>query len=438
MAKPEHKKKTKKKSWEQQEEPKLTKTQKAIAALVVVGLLLGVFVVWPMLTRMHYVKTLKLPEKFFLSEPKYFDLISSPLLIGSKHDVNAVYKVELLGVEFKIPKDFTPTAILPDSAVFRREPRRWGQEVYIKAAQQDKPIEYTKRGFTRWFMPQSRLKFFEKMLGATWHPVRLMFKAGFYAAEGIAGPVFETKWNANHKGFVFPTSGAYGYIARVFRTDAPGYFEFLYQDTVEPITLQEWVNLAMKIKPPQSTKAKQDAPKKNVPSFADLISKAEFERYEADVLGKAITMFFDTNDPKWLIPVAKVMERRGFYSELIEFYHSYSQGLEAQTAEKQIWNKLLKQSVEKIINLQIDPSMNMHEIHVYCQNLTDLLIQQIWVEVHISPNNSKDQSFELQLLDQGRLYPHQEKALTLKTPLNISFSDSESLDFEVKKVVFAR
>ncbi|EKD84134.1 MAG: hypothetical protein ACD_39C00221G0003, partial [uncultured bacterium] len=233
----------KKKNWQSDEEEGLAPWQKAALIAVLTFVPFMLFVVIPMLARDHYSKTLKLPEEVFLKAPEEINLVSTG-------EVGATYKVTINETEFKIPEAFTPTKISRDRIDFKPSSRREARQITILAQKEARTIQFTKTGFARWFMPSSMQLFLQTILRATWHPIRLIFKAQFFATEGITGRIFEARWDVHHRGFIFPVSGDKGYIGRVFRTNAPGYFEFMVLDSVAPVSLREWVNLAMRIKPP--------------------------------------------------------------------------------------------------------------------------------------------------------------------------------------------
>lgn len=388
-------------------------------------------VLLPLITRDHYVKTLKLPEEIFLSSPQLINLVSTG-------EVAATYKVNINGVEFKIPESYTPFKILGDSVEFSIEPRREARRIAITGQTQSRDIEFSKTGFAQLFMPSSLQSFLQVILRANWHPVRLMFKAQFFASEGINGKIFEARWDAHHRGFIFPTAGEKGYLGRIFRTNQPGYFEFSFVDPVSPVTLREWVNLAMKIKPPAE---KSELPDPYAPggiSQVTLSEMAEQTDKEAEVLGTSLSEFFRTRQPGWLIPVARVMENRKYHSELIELHKQYLNVFASDSPLRNTWNEIFDRATSKMLKIEIDPNLGLREVNVHFQNLTELEVTQIWLRITVKSTTTGEKSFLAPLLPHGRLFGNQEKQLVIKAPDHISLSDSESIEHRITQIEFSR
>jgi hypothetical protein len=146
--------------------------------------------------------------------------------LESTGEMPVSYKVNINGFEYKIPQNFTPVKVGPDSVEFSIAPRREARRIFILGRSTSPEFEFTTTGIARWFMPRSMQNYLQTILRASWHPVRLMFKAQFFASEGITNKIFEARWDAHHRGFIFPILGEIGYMARVFRTNKAGYFEF--------------------------------------------------------------------------------------------------------------------------------------------------------------------------------------------------------------------
>ncbi len=386
-------------------------------------------VILPLIARDHYVKTLKLPKEVFLSSPQLINLVSTSTS-------PATYKVVINGTEFKIPENFTPSLIGIDSVEFTPESRREARRIFALAQKEPKKLTFTTTGIARWFMPTSLQQYLQLVLRATWHPVSLMFKAQFYASEGITSPIFEARWDAHHRGFIFPTENQSGYIGRVFRTNDPGYFEFGVVDPVNAVTLRDWVNHAMRIKPPSDQIIDPFSP--STTSIARLSELAENPDKEAQVLGQALTEFFRTKQSGWLIPIAIVMEAREYYSELIDLHKQYLSAFSPESKYRQSWNKIFDRSTSKMVKLQIDPQLNLRELRVYCQNLTEFEISQVWLKITVKHALGEEKSFIAALLPHGRLYGKQGKELRIRTPDHIDLADAEQLDYRINQIEFNR
>lgn len=419
----------KKKNW--QEEEVLPRWQKALIIAIATFIPFLLFIALPLLARDHYSKILKLPPEVFLKAPEMVNLVSTG-------EVGAVYKVLINETEFKIPEVFTPIKISKDRIDFKPSPRREARLITILAQQQARIIAYTKTGFARWFMPTSMLEYLQTILRATWHPIRLIFKSQFFATEGITGRIFEARWDAHHRGFIFPVSGDKGYIGRVFCTNNPGYFEFMVVDTVVPVSLREWTNLAMRIKAPSELASATLPDLNGSNSIESLMERAMQPEKEPEVLSVGLTAFFHTRNPGWLIPVAMVMESRSFFAELIELHQQFINHFEIDSPYKAVWDQMFNRALNRIIKLDIDPQLHKRELSVSCLNLTPLEITQIQLKLTVRSRVSGDKTFTAALLSHGRLYEKQEKNVIIRAPDDISLFAAENIDYQILRLDFAR
>ncbi|HAE40676.1 MAG TPA: hypothetical protein DCG57_18895 [Candidatus Riflebacteria bacterium] len=420
-----------KRNWQAEEEEGLEPWQKAVIIALATFIPFMLFVVAPMIARDHYSKTLKLPEEVFLKAPEEINLVSTG-------EVGDTYKVLLNETEFKIPESFTPTKISRDRIDFKPSSRREARQIIILAQKESRTIQFTNTGFARWFMPSSMQLYLQTILRATWHPIYLLFKAQFFASEGITGRIFEARWDVHHRGFIFPVSGGKGYIGRVFRTNNPGYFEFMVLDSVAPVSLREWVNLAMRIKPPSDLASATLPASYGNNSIEALIERAALPEREPEVLSTALTLFYHQWLPGWLLPVATVMENREFFAELIELHQQFANSFEPDSPYKVLWDQLFNRALNKIIKLEIDPQLHLRELSVNCLNLTHLEITQVWLKITIKSRISGNKSFMAELLPHGRLYEQQAKDITIRAPDNISLADAESVDYQITRLSFSR
>lgn len=422
-------KEKRKKKWQVEEEG-MSPIQKGLIVSLISFIPFFFFILMPVLARDHFVKKLKIPPEVFLAAPEEINLVKTGETIGT------TFKLSINGVEFKIPVDFTPVRIAPNFIEFAKGSRRLAQTLSIVSLTEPRRINYTSTGFAGWFMPKSVLGFMQTILRATWHPVRLMFKAQFFASEGIASKVFEARWDAHHRGFIFPTPGGSGYIGRVFKTNGPGYFEFSLVDQVNPITLQQWVNLAMKIKPPLENEEERDP---FVPAFFNLEmmqKQAMDPDRQVEVLSRSLNEYFRTEKVMWLIPVALVMRERGYHSQVIDLHRRYLNAFPIGSPLKDTWNDILDSTVNDSLKLEIDPKLRQKELRVFVTNLTDRQIGQILVKIIVRYDNNVEKSFFTQLLQQERLYGNQEKELLALVPNDISVNDAEKIDYRIMQIDF--
>jgi len=418
-----------KKKWQPDEEA-MPRWQKLVIAGTLSFIPFFFLVILPMLSRDHFVKELKIPAEIFLGSPQLINLVGTS-------EVPATYKVNINGYEFKIPDSFTPTRINKESAEFSIEPRREAKHIFILAQKDAKTLDFTKSGFTRWFIPSTLQGYLQTILRASWHPVRLMFKAQFYAAEGINAPIFEARWDAHHRGFIFPTPGNKGYLGRVFRTNDIGYFEFSYKDSIHSVGLRDWVNLAMRIKTPSDGDLPPDPFSPGTASFGQLSELAEIYERQGHVLGTAMSEFYRTQQVGWLIPVARVMEERKYYRELIELHKQYLTSFPGDSSLRSTWNEIFDRTTRKMLAIDIDPQHRRREMSVHCQNLTDLEITQVWLRIAVTSRLAGEKSFIIALMPHGRLYPNQEKQISIRVPDHINLSDSESIEHRINQIEFS-
>ncbi len=418
----------KKKSWQVEEEG-MSPIQKGIIVSLVSFIPFFFFILLPVLARDHFVKKLKIPPEVFLSAPEEINLVKTG-------EIGETFKLMINGVEFKVPVGFTPIRIGQNLIEFSKDSRRLSEKVSIISLKEPKKIEYTSTGFAGWFMPKTVLSFMQTILRATWHPVRLMFKAQFFASEGIASKVFEARWDAHHRGFIFPTPGGAGYIGRVFRTNGPGYFEFSLVDQVNPVTLQQWVNLAMKIKPPGENEEEADP---YAPAFFNLETmqkQALDPDRQVEVLSRSLNEYFRTERVMWLIPVALVMRERGFHSQVIELHRSYLNAFPIGSPLKNTWNEILDQTVNNTLKLEIDPSLRKKELKIYLTNLTDRQISHILIKLIVKYPDGTEKSFFSHLLQQERLFEKQERELLTSVPDDISVNEADKIDYRIMQIDF--
>ncbi len=418
----------KKKKWQVEKEG-MSPLQKGLIIAIVSFIPFFFFILLPVLARDHFVKNLKIPPDIFLSPPQEISLVKTA-------DVGKTFKIRINGVEFKIPVAFTPVKIGSNFIELASGARRLSQTISIVSLIEPRKIDYTSTGFAGWFMPESVLAFMQTILRATWHPVRLMFKAQFFASEGIASRIFEARWDAHHRGFIFPTPGQSGYIGRVFCTNGPGYFEFSMRDQVNPVSLQQWVNLAMKIKPPAVEDQTQDP---FVPAFFNLEmmqKQASQPEHQVEVLSRAINEFFRTEKAMWLIPVALVMRERGYNSQVIDLHRRYLNAFPIGSPLKETWNSILDQTVGNTLKLEIDTKLQKKELRIFCKNLTEKQIGKILVKIIVKYPGSPEKSFIATLLQNERLYELQEKELMAIAPADVPLAEAESIDYRIMQIDF--
>jgi hypothetical protein len=194
----------------------------------------------------------------------------------------------------------------------------------------------------------------------------------------------------------------------------------------------------MRIKPPVND---SDIPDQYSPSALSQITLAEMAddtAREGEVIGTALSEFYRTRQPGWLIALAKVMENRKYFSELIDLHKQYLGYFPADSKQLSTWNEIFDRSTNNMLKIEIDPHLRLRELNVYCKNLTNLEIGQVWIKIQVKSRTGDEKSFLAPLLPHGRLYGEQEKNVTIKAPEHISLSESSSIEYRIPRIEFAR
>ena len=422
----------------------LKKIQKIVIWSLVVLFPVTIFIIIPLICRNHFVQTLKISEDVFLSAPEYINLVNTDEQLKELHkEVGPCYRIKINGYTFAIPEKFTPSKIDFNEAEFRIKSRSEGRYIYLHSERRTRTLNFSSNGITKWFLPNETRKLLPIILNATWHPFRLMFKAQFFASEGITSKIFQSKWDKNHIGYIFPTPGNEGYLGRIFRMNDAGTVEFLISDSVDPVMLREWVNVAMMIQTPSPSDDEAigdesiDDNEKSLFSLDDLILKATDQSQQIYTLSIALNEFYRLKEPEWLIPVAIIMQERGFFPEVLDLIEQNKSSFKNPQYQAK-WNELLDKAVAESITIEADPVQNVRELNLYCKNLTDLTINQVTLNIEVTSNLGVTKSFDVSLLKQSSLRSKEEKQIQVKCPDNISLSDFAKISHRVTSLEFAK
>lgn len=422
-----------------QKAAKIAKIKKIAIWTTAILLPIVIFVVIPLYCRNHFVQTLKISEDIFLSSPEEVNLVSSS-------ELGPCYRIKINGYSFSIPNEFTPSKIDYNEAEFRIKSRSEGRFIFLRSERRTRTMNFNSQGVTKWFLPTETRKFLPMILNANWHPFRLLFKSQFFASEGITSKIFKAKWDLNHEGYIFPTTGNEGYLGRIFRQKGDGTVDFLVSDSVNNVTLRDWVDLAMKIATPAQVDSDYNdneelTPEELKSKIDDLAVKALDPEYQAEVLGQCLNEFYKSKVPVWLIPVAIVMEARGFFPDVLDLVEQdIVQGYknEAPDYYMPMWNELIDKAVAESIAIEIDPQQGLRELNIYCKNLTDLDINQVYIRIDILSNLNVKQSFIVPLLSQSYLRNREEKHIQVKCPDDISIANAVEITHRVESLEFTK
>ena len=173
----------------------------------------------------------------------------------------------------------------------------------------------------------------------------------------------------------------------------------------------------------------------------DLSVKALDPEYQAEVLGQCLNEFYKSKVPVWLIPVAIVMEARGFFPDVLDLVEQdIVQGYknEAPDYYMPMWNELIDKAVAESIAIEIDPQQGLRELNIYCKNLTDLDINQVYIRIDVLSNLNAKQSFIVPLLSQSYLRNREEKHIQVKCPDDISIANAVEITHRVESLEFTK
>jgi hypothetical protein len=419
-----------KKEWQPNKTFKLTKEQKIILALLSMLIPTVVFVLIPILARNHYTNRLNIPSEIFLSTPQKISLPETT-------NVNKVYNINLNGYDFPIPDNFSPSRIDENSITFRETLRADARRIYITANPHTQPLNYSKLGISRWFLPRNTFQFVQLILNATWHPIRLMFKAQYYTIEGLNSKIYQCNFGNSYSGFVYPSAGQEGYMARAFNKGGPGYFDYHIKDPVNPPTLNEWLNHTSKIRPLELISEKPDqagASKHNLHSLIQLSRDGENEN---EILSIGLSEYFRTKSPEWLIPVLEILSNRGYYPDLIAMHQRFNKYFLANPTKAVLWENIMDKAVDKILKIDLDVYETSKELAIYCKNLSDLEIDELELRIVVTDYYGQTNSFLTHVVKAGKILPGFEKNAIVRIPKEISIRDSKLVSHQVTKLLFA-
>jgi hypothetical protein len=382
------------------------------------------FILLPILTRNHLVDRMKIPMELLVHVPQ-------EIALESKIEMPPMLRFSILDVHFQVPRTYTPTFLTANRAVFRKDARRISRTIAMGVLPKEPPLAFTRFGLMGWFMPTSMRRFLETALRATWHPVYLSCKAQLFAIEGISNQIFEARWDQHYRGFIFPTSGNTGYLGRVFRTNGEGYFEFLAHDQVEPIKLQPWIDLAYRIRPPLEVAMPLPDGPRAIPSLAETLALAKQDEKESLAVEVSLKEFFLSGKPMWVIPIALVAGKRGFFRETIEFYRRFAPELKFQKAELSMFEEVFDASLAKIVKLDIDPHLNQNLLTVYLENLSDAVIRHLRLKITLQ-EGGQTRSFHATILSTESLHGRVSKEVEISPPPGFLVRNASGISWRVE------
>jgi len=362
----------------------------------------------PLLTRDYLCKTLSIAPEILLSTPL-------KLQMNPSGDSMPKIKLRMLGIEFQIPLNYTPVRISPDTLTFRNNSRRIARTISVSIRRQPPRLDLKTSGIISLFMPSKLNPFLQNALWATWHPVRLYCKAQFLVSQGIGGSFFESDWDAHHHGFVFPTPANTGYMARVFDDRNDHYIEFAFFDETDPVTLAEWVDVAICLKPPTDAEKTLEPPARlRSLSLAATLEKASKEASAQSAIQDALNEFLLNGDVSWLLPCGIVMENRLYFRELIELCKIAIPLLKEKPQELALWRDLFERCIKQMLKIEVDPNHELEEVVIYVKNLSKFSLKRIRLKITCVDADG-ERTFSTVVQKSGNMLSQDEKSFTIPT-----------------------
>lgn len=386
----------------------LTIVQKVILSALVAFIPFFFLILLPLLTRNHLITTMRIPPEVLLGTPLRLNM-------GLSEDPQPTLALQMNGVKFQIPRNFTPVGFGNNVVTFRNNPRRISRTISISVQKEPPRLDLRTSGIIGLFMPSDLRPFLEKSLWATWHPVHLYCKAEFLVTQGIGGSFFITDWDAHHSGFVFPTPGNTGYLARIFSDAEDRYIEVAYFDETDPVKLANWVDVAVRVKPPfESGETPAPAPAPRAPSLAAMIGQVANEETAPFAMQDSLNQFFQTGSASWLLPCGLLMENRLFFRETIDLCKKALPRVKEDKQMTALWRDLFDRAVKQILKLDIDPHLDLDQVLIYGKNLSQFPVRRIRLRITCL-DAAGERTFSAMIQEAGTMQPQDEKTYKVVT-----------------------
>ncbi|MFZ2956080.1 MAG: hypothetical protein WA705_04215 [Candidatus Ozemobacteraceae bacterium] len=400
--------------------------QKGLIGSVTAFLPFFIFVILPMMARNHIVNKMKLSEDLILNPPIIINLVKSG-------EATSTIRLALGGVTFQVPRSMTPVELTSNSVVFRQSPRRDDRTLSIQVRPRAPEVDLGNDfNIGRLFMPSDTFSYMTTALYATWHPVRMMCKATLLASQGVSSRFFEALWAGRHTGYIFPTPANSGYIGRIFGANPGPYVEFSYYDEVHPVTLRQWVNLAMEIRlkgdPDPKVSENQPSP---IPLAETLERIREGRGDNGEVVETSLNQYFSTGNASWALPLANILSREGFLHEIIEFQRTFSGAVRNDEQLKRLWSKVLDDSLKSILKIDIDTHLQQNLLMATFKNSGRFALKNIQMKITLFASDT-ERSFTQTLFREGTLQAGGEETLQIPPPEGMTVRGVQTIAFNVE------
>ena len=408
--------------WKPQQQPLLTFWQKSFLAALALFSPFFILVILPLLARNHIVKNMKIYEDQLFAMPEKINLVRTDL-------EPAFFKLKIDHLFIRIPRTMTPVRIEQSAAVFRTHPRRISRTLAIAAHPQAAKVFAPSLGLLSFFMPSKPLEYLDVALHSDYHPVRQLCKAYFLASQGVSGKVFKAEWDNSHRGYIVPNPGQTGWIGRIFCEEGNGMIEVSLYDEAKAATLRDWTNIALTVHPHASpTMSIENAP---IKPLMDLAMKDD--KGQNQVIETCLNEYFANHNPKWSIPLALVMQQRGYLREVLEMGNFFSPQVANDIDLRPLWQDIIDRTMTHFIQIELDLHPQLNRLRLKCQNKTDLPLRDVKLQVTVHTKQG-ERVFPLLLFTQGSIHGGAEQELEELPPDGLDLVGATNPRFRIEGV----
>ncbi|MBF0406020.1 MAG: hypothetical protein HQM10_01610 [Candidatus Riflebacteria bacterium] len=405
-------------------------TSKYLLPGIIIGLplvcVVFFFVIWPSQTVKKIVSSQNITEVQLLGTPREKS-------ITEYGTATSVYRVSAWGLSFIVPDNYIPVSISPDQVYFRESVRINSRVFYIRnlksLSSHIKPVSFLEK----LFIPASPYEFFENILYATWNPIRLLCKARLLDSQDIRGTIYKTLFSDGIRGYIFPTSGGIGYVARIFNNhEQSTFYEFGIDDPIYHVKLEDWMKYASGI---TFSKDKKNLLKswKNISleKIAEKLAAGKFELSVSDLL----EIYFQTFDSKWIYPMAYILEKKGFYRETLSFFRSQNFDSDNEQSSYKIWQALIKKCFSRFMPVKIERKATENKLTVIFENRGNFILRNIKT-VLLFELIEGIQEVKIDFFKQTSLQPGAVRSIDVELPRGLSLISVKSIDYIISDAEF--
>lgn len=390
-----------------------------------------VFILFPYMMKKNLINHLNI-------HPELLDLTPVEIIMVQSNKEFPSYLLQMGRLQMKIPINFIPTFIRPNSISFRTNPRKISRTLAIAYKNYIPSLDIRNTGAISLFLSNSLDEFLYQILHSTWHPVKLYCKANFLVDQGINSTIYKSEWDKYYHAYIFPTPGNTGFVARIFARDKSQYIEFSLFDETEPVKLQEWVDVAMTIKPgaDYNNKSAYNKEDKNANlSLKDYIDMSNSTKNYIKIIQDCLRNYYSSYKVRWLIPIGIVMYEQGFYKELIRLCQFALLNVE-NPSEAEHWSDLYNKSINKVIKVDVIMNFDMKNIKIIVNNSSKFMVNKIRIRFTNTLVEEKSKgTYVVEIVKEGHILPDSEKEITLEMPAIISDAKgNENIAYKIESV----